>query len=101
VFSLLTKIKSARDIEKKVWEFPIPQFDPSNDIHVKLNILGNESAINAQNILKDEISNFGDLENLQSGTIGTLRKKIKSKLAKNLEQIDQIVNKELIDYEIA
>jgi hypothetical protein len=51
-----------------------------------------ECAIQAPSILEEEISHLDDLKNLQAGTIGMLRKKIKSKLA-SLEQIDQMVLK--------
>jgi hypothetical protein len=92
VFPFLKKIKSARDIEKKIWDLPIPYFDSSNDTHMNLSILGNECAIKAPSILKQEISYLDDLKNLQGGTIGMLRKNIKSKL-QSLEQIDQMVSK--------
>jgi hypothetical protein len=79
-FSILKKIKSARHIQKKVWELPIPEFDNKNEVHVRLGMMGNDCAMKAKTILQEEIQYLRSTDSLQTGTIGSLRRRIKEKL---------------------
>lgn len=90
-FSVLKRIKSARHIEKKVWELPIPTYDPRNSAHVKLVRLGKLCAEKAEEILKEELKVFESIDAMQTGTTGILRKKIKSQLSNEIPQIDELV----------
>jgi len=81
---MIKPMKALRDIHKKVLELPIPQFDPSNDIHRRLAGLGN--------IYSQKVSNW-----LQSGgqgkikSIGVLRSRVREMLKEELKEIDTLV----------
>jgi hypothetical protein len=91
VFSILKRIKSARDIEKKIWELPISIYDDTNNSHLRLSQLGKSYSHQAVNILKDETNKFDSLESLSPSTVGNLRKAIKSGLSKEIDEIDSIM----------
>ena len=90
-FSILRGIKSARDIEKKVWELPIPKFESAVQTHTSLSDLGKECTEEATEILKEKISHIEMVDILQTATVGNLRKSIKDSLSHKLKEIDEIV----------
>ena len=79
-----------RDIHKKVWELPIPQFDPSNENHVALAQLGEKCTEKVSELISKGIPAKTSAE-LVSASIGSLRKIIKSELAEEIREIDRIV----------
>jgi hypothetical protein len=90
-FSILKRIKSARHIQKKVLELPIPEFDSQNSAHVQLSVMGNDCAMKAKRLLHEELHYLGSTDSLQTGTIGSLRRRIKGKLSNEMDQIDKLV----------
>jgi hypothetical protein len=74
----------ARDITKKVWELPIPEFDSSNHDHLALAKLGEEGT--------KKISEFLS-HGIPKKSIGNLRKMIKAELVEEIKEIDVIVRK--------
>jgi len=81
-----------RDIHKKVWELPIPEFDPSNENHKELARLGEECVRKVSNLLSKGTSSKTCAE-LVSASIGNLRKMIKIELKEEIEEIDGIVKR--------
>jgi hypothetical protein len=79
-----------RHIHKKVWELPIPQFDPSNENHVALAQLGEKCTEKVSELISKGIPAKTSAE-LVSASIGSLRKIIKSELAEEIREIDRIV----------
>jgi type I restriction-modification system DNA methylase subunit len=75
-----------RDIHKKVWELPIPEFDSSNHDHLALAKLGEEGT--------KKISEFLS-HGVPQKSIGNLRKMIKAELTEEIKEIDGIVRKML------
>jgi hypothetical protein len=73
-----------RDITKKVWELPIPEFDPSNEDHKALAKLGEECTKKVSRLLSHGIP---------KKSIGNLRKMIKAELVEEIKEIDVIVRK--------
>jgi len=73
-----------RDIHKKVWELPIPEFDSSNHDHLALAKLGEEC--------KKKISEFLS-HGVPQKSIGNLRKMIKAELKEEIKEIDGVVRK--------
>jgi len=73
-----------RDIHKKVWELPIPEFDSSNHDHLALAKLGEEGT--------KKISEFLS-HGVPQKSIGNLRKIIKAELQNEIKEIDGIVKK--------
>jgi type I restriction-modification system DNA methylase subunit len=73
-----------RDIHKKVLELPIPQFDSSNDIHLRLAELGKLCSQKVTEWLKSE-----DQGKIKS--IGRLRSKVREMLKEELREIDALV----------
>ncbi len=71
-----------RDIHKKVWELPIPEFDPSNEKHIELARLGEECAKKVSKLLS---------KGIPQKSIGNLRKMIKTELKEEIKEIDRIV----------
>ena len=75
-----------RDIHKKVLELPIPQFNPSDNIHLQLAELGRHC--------NEKVAQW-----VQSGgpgkikSIGILRSKVREMLKKELNEIDSLVEK--------
>ncbi|HOU95571.1 MAG TPA: N-6 DNA methylase [Bacteroidales bacterium] len=76
----------ARHIHKKVLELPIPQFNPSDNIHLQLAELGRHC--------NEKVAQW-----VQSGvpgkikSIGILRSKVREMLKKELNEIDSLVEK--------
>jgi hypothetical protein len=73
-----------RDIHKKVLELPIPQFDSSNDIHLRLAEWGKLCSQKVTEWLKSE-----DQGKIKS--IGRLRLKVREILKEELREIDALV----------
>jgi type I restriction-modification system DNA methylase subunit len=73
-----------RDIEKKVWELPIPEFDSSNQDHMILARLGEECTKKVSKFLS---------QGIPKKSIGNLRKMIKGKLVDEIKEIDVIVKR--------
>jgi hypothetical protein len=91
VFGILWTIKSARHIQKKIWELPIPTYDPKNNLHYQLAKLGKKCAEKTKVILENELKAFESIDAMQTSTTGILRKTIKLQLAQEMTQINQIV----------
>jgi methylase of polypeptide subunit release factors len=73
-----------RHIVKKVWELPIPEFDPSNENHLTLARLGEECTKKVLKLLP---------KGIPTKSIGNLRKIIKTELQDQIKEIDGIVKK--------
>lgn len=73
-----------RHIHKKVWELPIPEFDPSNEDHMMLARLGEECTNKISKLL---------LKGFTTKSIGNLRRTIRSELENEIKQIDGIVKR--------
>lgn len=71
-----------RHIHKKIWELPIPEFNPSNENHLKLARLGEECTKKVSKLLS---------QGTPQKSIGNLRKIIKAGLADEIKEIDGIV----------
>lgn len=55
---LMSYGKDERDIDKAVWQLPIPEFDPSNEGHVRLAELGAAQAAEISELVLDESKGF-------------------------------------------
>lgn len=73
-----------RDIHKKVWELPIPKFDPSNQAHIALSELGEECTKKVSKFLS---------KGIPQKSIGNLRKLIKTEFKNEIKDVDGIVKK--------
>jgi hypothetical protein len=73
-----------RDICKKVLEFPIPQFDPSNRDHLNLAELGKGCSTKVSKWVESRA--FGKIK-----SVGVLRGKVREMLRQELKEIDSIV----------
>lgn len=73
-----------RDIHKKVWELPIPEFNSSNHDHLALAKLGEEGT--------KKISEFLS-HGVPQKSIGNLRKMIKAELKEEIKEIDGITKR--------
>lgn len=71
-----------RHIHKKVWELPIPEFDPSNEKHLELAKLGEECTKKVSKFLS---------KGIPKKSIGNLRKMIKAELKDEIAEIDGVV----------
>lgn len=88
----------AKDFHKKPLEFPIPKFNPSNDLHKRLAALGKEATLRAKNILEDLLrKKYGTFIKtkgfLDYGELGDLRDEIRVELKDILTEIDSLVLK--------
>ena len=81
-----------RDIHKKVWELPIPEFNPSNEDHKTLAVLGEECTKKVSNLLSKGTAAKTSAE-LISASIGNLRKLMKAELKEEIREIDGIVKR--------
>jgi hypothetical protein len=79
-------MKAPRDIHKKVLELPIPKFDPSNKIHLRLAELGKLCSQKVAEWLKS-----GGQGKIKS--IGVLRSRVREMLKDELKEIDGLVQK--------
>ncbi|MCS7133090.1 MAG: hypothetical protein NZ918_05185, partial [Aigarchaeota archaeon] len=77
-----------RDIHKKPLEFPIPKFDPSNQIHQRLSQLGKECHEKVAKILPALTSKYR--------SVGRIRAEIKKYLEKELREIDRLTKQILM-----
>ena len=73
-----------RDIHKKVLELPIPKFNPENPNHIRLVKIGE----GCHKKVKQWIENKG-MGKVKS--IGKMRSMVRKMLAKELQEIDEIV----------
>lgn len=73
-----------RDIHKKVWELPIPEFDPSNEDHKALARSGEECTKKVSKLLS---------QGIPKKSIGNLRKMMKAELKEEIKEIDGVVRK--------
>lgn len=73
-----------RNIHKKVLELPIPKFDPSNNIHLRLAELGKLCSQKITEWLKS--GGHGKIK-----SIGVLRSKVREMLKEELKKIDSLV----------
>jgi hypothetical protein len=86
-----------RDIHKKPLEFPIPRYNPSNEVHRKLAELGKKASEAAQHILPQLLSRRGYDERLKERSVlmpqevATLRRDISERLKDIIKQIDDLV----------
>lgn len=77
-----------RDIVKKPLEFPIPKFDPSNQIHQRLSQLGKECHEKVAKILPALTGKYK--------SVGRIRAEIKKYLEKELREIDRLTRQILM-----
>jgi len=88
-----------RDIHKKLLEFPIPRYDPSNEVHRKLAELGRKASEVAQRTLPQLLSRRGYDKKLKergvlmTTEVGILRGDIRERLDDIIKQIDDLVIK--------
>jgi len=86
-----------RDIHKKPLEFPIPRYDPSNEVHRRLAELGKKASEIAQRILPQLLSLRGYDKRLKERgvlmpqEVATLRRDIRERLKDIIKQIDDLV----------
>jgi hypothetical protein len=71
-----------RDITKKVWELPVPEFKQENKLHSRLAVL----AENSTDQVKDLIPTLGE-----AGSIGRARSIVRQALKEELSEIDDHV----------
>ena len=81
-----------RDICKKVFEIPIPEFNSLNEDHKTLTTLGEECTKKVSKLLSEGTPTKTCAE-LVSASIGNLRKMIKAELTDEIKEIDGIVKK--------
>ena len=74
-----------RDIHKKLFEIPIPKFEPKNSIHVQLVNLAKKCTIETRKRLPALYEKYN--------SIGYIRKRISESLKPYLDQIDELVLK--------
>ena len=88
-----------RDIHKKPLEYPIPRYNPHNPVHEKLSKLGREASEKASTALPEILKEYGYDRKLEERgvltphEVGTVRKRIKSRLKDIIDQIDSLVLK--------
>jgi len=86
-----------RDIHKKPLEFPIPKYDPNNEIHKRLSELGKKASEIAQRLLPLILSQHGyDKKLAERGVlmpqeVATVRREIRERLKDLIQQIDDLV----------
>jgi hypothetical protein len=86
-----------RDIHKKPLEFPIPKYNPDNEVHKRLAELGRKASEIAERVLPELLSSRGYDERLRERgalmpqEVATLRRDIRRRLGEVLKQIDDLV----------
>jgi hypothetical protein len=90
-FDIVKRIKSARDIEKKILELPIPRYNSLENTHIILSQLGRECSLISDRELQIILKDLKSTEFLQTSTIGNLRKMIRNLIGDKLREIDQLV----------
>lgn len=73
-----------RDIEKKVLDIPIPQYDKNNEIYRMLAEIGSGAAAKVKEAVKS-----GEIQ----GTLAKTRTTVRTLLSKELKEIDKLVKK--------
>lgn len=66
---LMSYGKDERDIDKAVWQMPIPRFDPTNSSHVRLAEIGAAEAQRIADLVLDETKNFVKLRQVVRSVI--------------------------------
>ncbi|MCU4748517.1 N-6 DNA methylase [Streptomyces sp. G-5] len=79
---LMSYGKDERDIDKAVWELPIPQFDPSEGTHVRIAELGFIESTNIAELQLDETKNFVKLRQVVRQYLAT---------SSTADELDQLV----------
>ncbi len=77
-----------RHVSKKILDVPFPQFDPKDELHLKLAKLGEECSRKAETWLIE--NNIGEISGI---LLGNVRLQIKAFLKNELKEIDDIVKK--------
>ena len=86
-----------RDIHKKPLEFPIPKYNPDNEVHRRLAELGRKAGEIAERVLPELLNSRGYDERLRERgalmpqEVATLRRDIRRRLGEVLKQIDDLV----------
>jgi hypothetical protein len=86
-----------RDIHKKPLEFPVPKYDPNNEVHRKLVELGKKASEIAQYMLPQLLSARGYDKRLKERgalmpqEVATLRRDVRERLDDIIKQIDDLV----------
>lgn len=86
----------ARHIHKKPLEFPIPKYDPNNDLHRRLAELGKRASERARELLPDILRKLGyDAKLRQQGflmpqEVGRVRTALREALSDILSEIDKL-----------
>jgi len=89
--------RGERDIHKKLLEFPIPKYNPSNEVHRKLAELGKKACETAQYMLPQLLSTRSYDKRLKERgvlmpqEVGTLRRDVRERLDDIIKQIDDLV----------
>ncbi|MCE4612758.1 MAG: hypothetical protein F7C07_02865 [Desulfurococcales archaeon] len=92
-----------RHFTKKPLEFPIPRYDPSNQVHARLAELGKRASEEASKILPRLLSilgydkKLGERGTLTPQEVARLRKAIRDSLSDILKEIDDLVVKLLAE----
>jgi methylase of polypeptide subunit release factors len=90
-----------RSIIKRVWEFPIPQFNKNNKLHIRLAELGKIASKKAQEKLEEILEKkYKHLEYLKPQHVANIRREIREYIKDELEKIDEIVQKILKESKI-
>lgn len=84
VFDLVQKIKATRHVHKKVWELPIPKFDPKYAHAATLAALGHRATEAA-------ISSLDRLVHHAGSSTGSLRGKLRREIRRELALIEPVV----------
>jgi hypothetical protein len=81
-----------RSIQKKVLEFPIPQFNKNDKTHIRLSELGKIATRKAQQRLKEILEKeYKHLEYLKPQHVARIRREIREHIKDELEEIDEII----------
>jgi hypothetical protein len=78
-----------RDIHKKVWELPIPQFDPGDKAHLRLAQLAEACADQVKGMVPGLKESFSDVRGPR--VIGRARAAVRRALKDELTEVDAIV----------
>lgn len=95
-FELLRRIKAARHIHKKVWELPFPSFDPEFDLHREVVQKGQSAALVAREEMEQEIERYPNPDDLSTGQIGSIRRKVREAIGEPLLEMDDLIRELLM-----
>ncbi len=79
---LMSYGKDERDIDKAVWQLPIPEFDPLNTTHSRLAEIGEDQAQHIAELVLDESKNFVKLRQVLRDVLAGMPE---------VEELDQLV----------